>query len=225
MHFCSINLSFIKFGLVKKQGGCYHRCIMHKHHNSRQGFTIVELLIVIVVIAILAAITMVAYTNFQQRATVSSIASEARQWRSLFEVYKATYGQYPAPATGNPMTSGGPGANALNRYCLGTGFPERGGTRFCGTAYETSSYRAAESTGSYLLSQLSEVGTPPINSKKYVFGDGGGGAVGPYLRYGGVSIVRIVTTFPPGIDCASLGMVADYGDSIRQDCYYPLDYS
>ena len=42
----------------------------------RRGFTIVELLIVIVVIGILAGITIVAYTSVQNRATVSSIQSD-----------------------------------------------------------------------------------------------------------------------------------------------------
>ncbi|MCA9336117.1 prepilin-type N-terminal cleavage/methylation domain-containing protein, partial [Candidatus Saccharibacteria bacterium] len=36
--------------------------------NKKTGFTIVELLIVIVVIAILAAITIVAYNGIQQRS-------------------------------------------------------------------------------------------------------------------------------------------------------------
>ena len=40
-----------------------------------KGFTIVELLIVIVVIGILAAITIVAYNGIQQRARASAIAS------------------------------------------------------------------------------------------------------------------------------------------------------
>jgi prepilin-type N-terminal cleavage/methylation domain-containing protein len=43
------------------------------------GFTIVELLIVIVVIGILAAITIVAYTGVQQRANASSAQSGASQ--------------------------------------------------------------------------------------------------------------------------------------------------
>ena len=43
-------------------------------HKRRTGFTIVELLIVIVIIAILAAITIVAYNGLQQRARDSQRA-------------------------------------------------------------------------------------------------------------------------------------------------------
>lgn len=44
--------------------------------NKQKGFTIVELLIVIVVIAILAAISIVAFTGIQQRARDSERASD-----------------------------------------------------------------------------------------------------------------------------------------------------
>lgn len=47
--------------------------------SSKSGFTIVELLIVVVVIAILAAITIVAYNGIQDRARRSSIQTSVKQ--------------------------------------------------------------------------------------------------------------------------------------------------
>ena len=45
---------------------------------NKQGFTIVELLIVIVVIAILAAITIVSYNGITNSANDSSVKSDLR---------------------------------------------------------------------------------------------------------------------------------------------------
>ena len=50
-----------------------------KKWAQKSGFTIVELLIVIVVIAILAAITIVAYTGIQNRAKASAVSAAASQ--------------------------------------------------------------------------------------------------------------------------------------------------
>lgn len=47
--------------------------------KNKQGFTIVELLIVVVVIAILAAITIVSYNGINSRAQASATASELTQ--------------------------------------------------------------------------------------------------------------------------------------------------
>jgi prepilin-type N-terminal cleavage/methylation domain-containing protein len=62
--------------------------------SSRRGFTIVELLIVIVVIAILAAITIVAYTGISQRAIAASLQSDldnASKQLKLFQVDNSAY--------------------------------------------------------------------------------------------------------------------------------------
>lgn len=66
--------------------------------NSRSGFTIVELLIVIVVIAILAAITIVAYNGIQSRAKTSSAQSAAVNLDKKIETYNALNSQYPNTA-------------------------------------------------------------------------------------------------------------------------------
>lgn len=62
------------------------------------GFTIVELLIVIVVIAILAAITIVAYNGIQSRARETSLRSDLTNIAKQLELYRAD-GDYPANDT------------------------------------------------------------------------------------------------------------------------------
>ena len=64
-------------------------------NRKAHGFTIVELLIVIVVIAILAAISIAAYTNIQQRAKNTAIINAASQSLKMIEAYIAANGMYP----------------------------------------------------------------------------------------------------------------------------------
>lgn len=63
---------------------------MNLQTNSNQkGFTIVELLIVIVVIGILAAITLVAYNGIQNRAKASQYKSDAANIAKIAEAVNA----------------------------------------------------------------------------------------------------------------------------------------
>lgn len=63
--------------------------------KSRSAFTIVELLIVIVVIAILAAITIVAYNGIQTRAKTSSTVNKVTAYTKLINLYIAGESAYP----------------------------------------------------------------------------------------------------------------------------------
>ena len=67
-----------------------------------KGFTIVELLIVIVVLGILATITVVAFSGVQQRARQSKLLSDIAIIKKEMEVYKSRNGDYPyCPSAGS----------------------------------------------------------------------------------------------------------------------------
>lgn len=65
---------------------------------KQSGFTIVELLIVIVIIGILAALVIVAYNGIQGRANDTSIQTDLRNISQKTELFYADYGRYPTSA-------------------------------------------------------------------------------------------------------------------------------
>ena len=64
--------------------------------HKQNGFTIVELLIVVVVIGILAAITIVAYNGIQARAEGVKNSSTASQFVKKIELWNTSLGYYPS---------------------------------------------------------------------------------------------------------------------------------
>ena len=94
-----------------------------------QGFTIVELLIVIVVIAILAAITIVSYTGIQERARISAAQAFAAQIKHSPDMLDAT------------------GVFAFNE-CSGTTVNDSSGKGNTGTIAGTVSWSTDTPTGS-----------------------------------------------------------------------------
>jgi prepilin-type N-terminal cleavage/methylation domain-containing protein len=76
-----------------------------KHIGIMRGFTIVELLIVVVIIGILAAIVIVAYNGVTNRAKTSKSQSTASTILKKFEAYNAEVGSYPAAWSSMSATS------------------------------------------------------------------------------------------------------------------------
>lgn len=81
------------------------------HHTKNQAFTIVELLIVVVVIAILATITIVAFRGITERAAAASVQSDLRSAATTLELDYQRNGTYPATIAaandGKGITLGG----------------------------------------------------------------------------------------------------------------------
>lgn len=107
--------------------------------TKQAGFTIVELLIVIVVIGILAAITIVAYNGVQTRAKLATYQSDTVGLVKKTEAFNSVTGAYPqtvagidaAPATCPSATANG-GAALVTAL---SGQPESKlstGISFCG---------------------------------------------------------------------------------------------
>lgn len=69
--------------------------------GSGRGFTIVELLVVIVVIAILASISIVSYNGITNRAHEVAVKSDLRQAMTKLSIYRMDNGEFPANFTGS----------------------------------------------------------------------------------------------------------------------------
>ncbi|MDB5186636.1 MAG: putative Fimbral protein [Candidatus Saccharibacteria bacterium] len=133
--------------------------LIYKKTNS--GFTIVELLLVIVVIGILASITMVGYNGVQQRARNVARTDYASRFNDILEI--SLIKNTPAA-----MIAAMDHADGWDKACLGSGYTDRNGDArgdcavFGGTSYipDTATFNA-------LLSQTalpSMAAYPPVTS-------------------------------------------------------------
>jgi general secretion pathway protein G len=64
--------------------------------NFQKGFTIVELLIVIVVIGILAALVITTYNGIQQKGRNTERTTDLKAFQGQLEAYYASNGRYPS---------------------------------------------------------------------------------------------------------------------------------
>ncbi|RYX78323.1 type II secretion system protein [bacterium] len=156
--------------------------------NKRHGFTIVELLIVIVVIGILAAIVILSYNGIQTKAKNTARASEVKEYAKLFNSYKL------AKINSNPTQDGWPDI-APGTYCLGTGFPQSPSSpslRTCRdwqqpTSPTNTALTPNETSSAVLMNELRKAGG--INNADH--SDTSMPTIGPYVQ---IHTDRIVIT-------------------------------
>ena len=73
-------------------------------HKKQQGFTIVELLIVIVVIGILAALVITTFNGIQQKGRDTERQTDIKALHGQLEAYYAQNGRYPTLTNVNDAT-------------------------------------------------------------------------------------------------------------------------
>ena len=94
--------------------------------RSNKGVTFIELIIVITVVGILAAIAIPIYTSYMQRGRRADAKTALEQLRAAQEMRRAEQGSYSTDATLNELkTTWGVQANPVGDYNLqfAAGFP------------------------------------------------------------------------------------------------------
>lgn len=89
----------------------------HLKKTKLAGFTIVELLVVIVVIGILAAISIVSYNGITQRAKDIALQSDLTNAKTILSLYQVEHGFYPASLDGDNCPKDTLG-DVDTKYCL-----------------------------------------------------------------------------------------------------------
>ena len=72
----------------------FRRALELSQRSGKKGFTLVELLIVIAIIAILAAIAIPQFARYKQRAYVAAMMSDAHNIIAMEEAYYASKNKY-----------------------------------------------------------------------------------------------------------------------------------
>lgn len=145
--------------------------------NKQRGFTIVELLIVIVVIAILAAIVIVAYNGVQANAQQSKMRSDLLEVQKLVENYATINGSYPVTAANLNPNWGTTTARTDANCSIGTHTSDwvpglnvalpQSSTSGQGVGGYPGCYIYASDGTNYIISAWNMVSTPLTNSPFY----------------------------------------------------------
>lgn len=105
---------------------------MNAWARKQKGFTVIEMLVVIVIIGILAAITAVSYASVQQRSRDTTRTSDIREVQKALEKYHAANGMYPSVGSDNTAYA----LTTLSTALVTPGYLNKIPTAPSGLAYE-----------------------------------------------------------------------------------------
>ena len=123
--------------------------------KASRGFTLVELLIVIVVIAILAAITIVAYGNVTARAQRTKMSADLAQLSQAIQVARNNTGKALKDITGTVYTAGD-----CTSQPAGTDLAVLDKTNSCWVAYTNALQKISNASGMNVTNMVDPWGRP-----------------------------------------------------------------
>lgn len=126
-------------------------------YSFKQGFTIVEIIIVIAIIGILAAITLVSWDTVRDASSDQANRSAVESWANNFETYRGQFFTYPVM----PVNTATPAMGCLGKMTASS--------NRCGV-YANMGQSMPDTTADALLSEMEKVGDAPKNSVPTVIG-------------------------------------------------------
>jgi prepilin-type N-terminal cleavage/methylation domain-containing protein len=171
--------------------------------KSTSGFTIVELLIVVVVIGILAAIVIVAYNGITQEARQAKTVSAVNAWIKAIKLYNTSNGGWPVNS------------------CLGdtTTYVGEGGQCWDSTSWTVSS--------TFLSSMQPHIGSypEPDTTNLHASGASGGPKRGALFYNASTTDKQIYIMLANENECPNISIEfvsrATYGNGVR--CIYKIN--